>query len=179
MSVTHLDKHGLTTPKVTTDQLVLNGQVVDLENLGGGGSGATSVDDHAFFKSLVRRCELPDDRYYIIWTDSGDIAYMNFADKIVNGSNMFIACQNLRNFTYSLASLTNGSDMFSICKLNKKSVISIIKSLTNENMLTGTATLTLGIDKTFKTDSELSELLTTSTTISKAGGTWNLTINWN
>ena len=69
--------------------------------------------------------------------------------------------------------------MFESCKLNKKSVISIIKSLTDENMLTGTATLTLGIDKTFQTDSELSELLATSTVISRAGGTWNLTINWN
>lgn len=179
MSVTHLDKHGLTTPKVTTEQLVLNGQVVDLENLGGGGSGATSVEDPAFFKSLVRRCELPDDRYYIIWTDNGDIAYMNFADKIVNGNQMFERCRNLRNFTYSLASLNTGSSMFYTCKLNKKSVISIIKSLTDENMLTGTATLTLGIDKTFQTDPELSELLATSTVISRAGGTWNLIINWN
>lgn len=177
MSVTHLDKHGLTTPKVTTEQLVLNGQVVDLENLGGG--SATSVEDPAFFKSLVRRCELPDDRYYAIWSDSGDLMYMNFADKIVNGSYMFPSCINLRNFTYSLASLTDGSAMFSGCKLNKKSVISIIKSLTDENMLTGTATLTLGIDKTFQTDPELSELLATSTVISRAGGTWNLIINWN
>ena len=175
MSVTHLDKHGLTTPKVTTEQLVLNGQPVNYDNLG----EAVSIKDPAFFKSLVHRCELPDNRYYTIWSDSGDLMYMNFADKIVNGSNMFTACQNLRNFTYSLTSLTNGSDMFSICKLNKKSVISIIKSLTDENMLTGTATLTLGIDKTFKTDSELSELLATSTVISRAGGTWNLTINWN
>jgi hypothetical protein len=179
MSVPHLDKHGLTTPKVTTEQLVLNGQVVDLENLGGSGSGATSVDDPAFFKSLVRRCELLDDRYYIIWTDGGDIAYMNFADKIVNGTFMFGSCANLRNFTYSLASLTNGSGMFSTCKLNKKSVISIIRSLTDENMLTGTASLALGIDKTFQTDSELSELLATSTVISRGGGTWNLTISWN
>lgn len=177
MSVTHLDKHGLTTPKVTTEQLVLNGQVVDLENLGGG--SATSVEDPAFFKSLVRRCELPDDRYYTIWSDSGDLMYMNFADKIVNGAQMFGSCANLRNFTYSLASLTDGSAMFSGCKLNKKSVISIIKSLTDENMLTGTATLTLGIDKTLQTDSELSELLANSTIISRVGGTWNLTINWN
>lgn len=177
MSVTHLDKHGLTTPKVTTEQLVLNGQVVDLENLGGG--SATSVEDPAFFKSLVRRCELPDDRYYTIWSDSGDLMYMNFADKIVSGAHKFGSCSNLRNFTYSLASLTNGSSMFEGCKLNKKSAISIIKSLTDENMLTGSATLTLGIDKTFQTDPELSELLATSTVISKAGGTWNLTIIWN
>ena len=177
MSVTQLDKHGLTTPKVTTEQLVLNGQVVDLENLGGG--SATSVEDPAFFKSLVRRCELPDDRYYTIWSDSGDLMYMNFADKIVNGNYMFGSCANLRNFTYSLPALTNGNDMFWGCKLNKKSVIAIIKTLTDENMLTGTATLTLGIDKTFQTDSELSELLVTSTVISRAGGNWNLTINWN
>lgn len=175
MSVTHLDKHGLTTPKVTTEQLVLNGQPVNYDNLG----EAVSIKDPAFFKSLVRRCELPDDRYYIIWTDSGDIAYMNFADKIVNGSFKFASCANLRNFTYSLASLTDGSAMFSGCKLNKKSIISIIKSLTDENMLTETATLTLGIDKTLQTDSELSELLAISTVISRAGGTWNLTINWN
>lgn len=177
MSVTHLDKHGLTTPKVTTEQLVLNGQVVDLENLGGG--SATSVEDPAFFKSLVRRCKLPDDRYYTIWSDSGDLMYMNFADKIVNGARMFERCRNLRNFTYSLASLNDGSGMFHTCKLNKKSVIIIIKSLTDENMLTGTATLTLGIDKTLQTDSELSELLATSTVISRAGGTWNLSIIWN
>ena len=109
MSVTHLDKHGITTPKVTTEQLVLNGQVVDLENLGGGGSGATSVDDPAFFKSLVRRCELPDNRYYTIWSDSGDLMYMNFADKIVDGIYFFSGCKNLRNFTYPLTSLTQRS----------------------------------------------------------------------
>ena len=177
MSVTHLDKHGLTTPKVTTEQLVLNGHVVDLENLGGG--SATSVEDPAFFKSLVRRCELPDDRYYTIWSDSGDLMYMNFADKIVNGAHKFGSCANLRNFTYSLASLTNGSWMFESCKLNKKSVISIIKSLTDENMLTGTATIHIGVDKSLQTDEEITALLANTTVTSKAGGTWNLTIIWN
>ena len=177
MSVTHLDKHGLTTPKVTTEQLVLNGQVVDLSNMGGG--SATSVEDPAFFKSLVRRCELPDDRYYTIWSDSGDLMYMNFADKLVDGSYMFEKCCNLRNFTYSLPALTKGINMFYACKLNKKSVIAIIKTLTEENMLTETAYINIGVDKSLQTDEEITALLASTTVTSKAGGTWTLSINWN
>ena len=177
MSVTHLDKHGLTTPKVTTEQLVLNGRVVDLSNMGGG--SATSVEDPAFFKSLVRRCELPDDRYYTIWSDNGDLMYMNFADKIENGAGMFSVHENLRNFTFPLTSLRNGNEMFTRCKLNKKSVFAIIKTLKEENTLTGNSTIHLGIDKSLETDEELTALIANTTIPTKTGGSWKLYIYWN
>lgn len=41
------------------------------------------------FKNLVKRCELPDDANYILWTDTGNIAYMSFADRLINGDSMF------------------------------------------------------------------------------------------
>lgn len=67
------------------------------------------------YPKFVRRCELPSDENWALWSDNGDLLYMNFSDKIKCGTNMFCDCHNLTTFTSDLSSLTNGEYMFSGC----------------------------------------------------------------
>jgi hypothetical protein len=46
-----------------------------------------------------------------------------------SGSGMFEKCKNLKVFTSSIKHLENGMNMFNGCKLNKESVLSIIRSI--------------------------------------------------
>ena len=80
-------------------KMLLNGQ--NIEDLW----GLNLPED---YKKFVTRCELPEDENWSIWDDTGNLLYMNFNDKIINGTNMFQNCDNLTTFTFDLGSLTNG-----------------------------------------------------------------------
>lgn len=82
------------------------------------------------YKKFITRCELPEDKSWAIWSDNGSLLYMNFSDKIINGTNMFRNCSNLSSFPYNLSSLTNGYCMFYGCT-NLTSFTSDLSSLTN------------------------------------------------
>lgn len=108
-----------------------------------------------------------------------------------SGSGMFENCKNLKVFTSSLKNLQNGWMMFKGCVLNKESVLSIVRSIKQENLYNGetAADLILGIDKNLVSDEELlSELGITyqegitqysSTITGFAGGQWNISISFN
>ena len=86
------------------------------------------------YPKFVRRCELPSDENWALWSDNGDLLYMNFSDKIKCGTEMFSNCVNLRTFNFDLSSLTNGFGMFHHCS-NLTTFNSNLSSLTNgENM---------------------------------------------
>ena len=67
--------------------------------------------------------------------------------------------------------------MFSGCRLNKKSVLAIVKTLQEDNQLTGSAGINLGVDKSLQTDEEMASLQNAIIT-SAAGGTWTISIQW-
>lgn len=160
------------------------------------------------YKKLVSRCNLPDDKNWALWGDDGNLIYMNFSDKIINGSQMFFDMPQIKSFTCDLTSLVDGSDMFSgcvyltkfdadisslesgegmfqDCKLDKTSVMNIIDNLRNKNNLTGQSIITLGIDEKYATDEELLNFLGISdgdaplTITSHGGGTWIVRKSWN
>lgn len=125
---------------------------------------------------------------------TGDVSSLKYgcAENVMGGGvGMFENCKNLKVFTSSLKNLQNGYAMFIGCKLNKESVLSIVRSIKQENLYNGdtTATLSLGIDKNIISDEELlSELGITytdgvtgysSTITGFSGGQWNLAINFN
>lgn len=89
-----------------------------------------------------------------------------------------------------------GRDMFAYCKLDKPSVQNIINCLRTTNVLSTTAILSLGIDKTLATDSEFLSFLgiesgtnqnisiTTPVRILEdgttvGGGTWTVELQFN
>ena len=68
--------------------------------------------------------------------------------------------------------------MFQLCRLNKKSVLSIIKTLQEDNQLSGTSGINLGVDKSLETDEEITSLQNATIT-SAAGGSWAIRIQFN
>lgn len=132
--------------------------------------------------------------------------YLQFVDsdfsKVTDGYRMFRATgsqmfdgdqtgvsspygNQLKHFRGSLKSLTNGNQMFEGCVLDVDSVCYIIDSLQNENIATTNASMTLGIDAQYKSNTTLLNKLnitegTTSTSVkNKNGITWSLTLQWN
>ena len=132
--------------------------------------------------------------------------YLQFVDsdfsKVTDGYRMFRATgsqmfdgdqtgasspygNQLKHFRGSLKSLTNGNQMFEGCVLDVDSVCYIIDSLQNENIATANASMTLGIDAQYKSNTTLLNKLNitegaTSTSIkNKNGITWSLTLQWN
>lgn len=98
---------------------------------------------------------------------------------------MFEGCSQLTVFESKLPSLTAGPNMFSKCKLNKASVLNIVNCLKDENTCTTDAYITIGIDQSLKTDTELQSLLgisegaTSASVVGHGGATWNITLEWN
>lgn len=143
------------------------------------------------------------------------IHFKSDLSSLVRGTGMFTGCTNLKSFeanlsklewgttmfyiTYltsfkgDLSSLIYGYNMFTTCKLDKSSVIGIVDCIKNRNTCsqsaTGTfdqkATISIGIDKNLKTDTELQEILgisegaTSATMQGHGGATWNLKLSWN
>lgn len=132
--------------------------------------------------------------------------YLQFVDsdfsKVTDGYRMFRATgsqmfdgdqtgatspygNQLKHFRGSLKSLTNGNQMFDGCVLDVDSVCYIIDSLQNENIATANASMTLGIDAQYKSNTTLLNKLNitegaTSTSVkNKNGITWSLTLQWN
>ena len=98
------------------------------------------------------------------------------------GYGMFNGCSKLTTFTSDLSSLTNGTNMFYNCKLDKESFIRIITCLKERNTCTASASINIGVDKQFKNDPELLEVLGLSAWASKVtlvghgGGTWTINL---
>lgn len=113
------------------------------------------------------------------------VSFSGNLKKLVSASRMFWGCNALSNFNSDLSNCTNGDGMFMGCKLNKESVINIINCLKNSNTCSVAATLTLGIDASLNTDTEIQTLLgiteeaTSATLVGHGGGTWTITIEWN
>ena len=79
-------------------------------------------------------------------------------------SYMFYGCTGLRNFTPSLAGLTNCEDfenMFSGCKLNKASVQNIVNTI--PTYTSGSDAITIGYDSTEITQEDEDAFNTTLT----------------
>lgn len=104
---------------------------------------------------------------------------------LVSGHNMFNGCSSLTSFKGDMTIMTNGTDMFNGCKLDKDSVLGIINCLKTTNTCNKSANLYLGINASLSNDSEIltalgiSEGATSATLTGHGGGTWSLTLSWN
>lgn len=72
------------------------------------------------FKKSVCVCDIQsleeDGKEYVIYDDSCSPKYISFAEKIINGENMFMN-QLLKYFRINLHNMTNGKNMFMNCTL--------------------------------------------------------------
>jgi hypothetical protein len=102
-----------------------------------------------------------------------------------NGLNMFNGCP-LVEFKGNLRKLHTADNMFKGAKMNKESVLHILSELRSASTLNGTLKMTLGIDKTLQTDTDIKTELGGITpihgqTISLGLGNniWDITIQLN
>ena len=86
------------------------------------------------YPKLVTRCQLPEDENWSLWDDNGNLVYINFSDKIINGTNIFQYCDKLTTFSSDLSSLIDGTNMFYNCS-NLTSFTSDLSSLSNGIMM--------------------------------------------
>lgn len=92
----------LKTRVFDAQEIQLNGQ--DIQELMG-------FRDPEDFNELVKRYNLPTDEDYIIWTDSGNVAHVSFADKLTDGTSLF-ENSGIDAWDISMAKLDNGQNMF-------------------------------------------------------------------
>lgn len=92
--------------KLNAEEIKINGH--DIKDLW----GLNLPED---YKKLVSRCELPDDKNWMIIDDNGRFIHMNFNEKITDGNYMFRKSE-ITNFNYDLPNLVNGNHMFEYAK---------------------------------------------------------------
>lgn len=141
-----------------------------------------SLKQDEVFKNSVCVCDIQsleeDGKEYIIYDDSCSPKYISFAEKIINGENMFmnqllkhfrinlhnmtngknmfINCTLLQHFDSDLSSLTEAKDMFGYCCLSLKSVKNIADKI---NTVTSGDLGNLGINSKYQNNEELNEAL--------------------
>lgn len=106
LKATNADIRILKSKTSDSEKIYLRGD--DIEDLWG-------FNDPRDFKKLVKRCVLTNDDNYILWTDTGNIAYISFADKLINGNSMFQSIPTIKYFNFELPLLKVGSNMFQYC----------------------------------------------------------------
>jgi hypothetical protein len=99
---------------------------------------------------------------------------------LTNGKLMFSKCKNLEHFSADLSSLTNGNNMFTECRLNKESVLGIIKCIKEKNTSPTNVSIIIGMSEEAKNSEEVLAELNVSSGWSSAiiqgasGVTWNI-----
>lgn len=144
-------------------------------------------DVHFPFKvkgNVVRNLQLSaqTDASYLFYSLDAALLVAKYADgfweKIVKAVDAFYNCQNLSNsqFPTALPALTDGTGMFSNCKLSKEVAISILNSLQTASSVTTNNTwcITMGIHIDHQTDEEV---ITAITAAEEKG--WTVTVQWN
>ena len=121
LSSTYANVRKLNAKVVDAKKIKIDGE--NIENLWG-------LNLPKDYPKLISRCELPKNKPWALWTDSGDLVYFNQSEKIVNGKKMFNNCKNITTFDCDLSSLTNGESMFEGC-INITRFTSDLSSLTD------------------------------------------------
>lgn len=130
------------------------------------------------------------DGSYMFYGCNRLISFSGDLSSLTNGSNMFnvlfkyVNRQSgivimyhgiLTSFSSDLPKLSNGSNMFSDCKLNKPSVLRILNSIPTHT--SGSHTLTLGIQYSLKSDSEIGDNGTAIINARNKG--WTVAVSYN
>ena len=79
------------------------------------------------YPKLISRCELPEDRNWTIWDNNGNLLYMNFNDKITDGSGMFSDTATLTSFEIDLPLMEKCEGMFAWCE----NLIKVVSNMSN------------------------------------------------
>jgi hypothetical protein len=113
---------------VTTDTKILDAKRVETAELLVDGVSISEVVPKWKPREHVYRCVLEDDDNYIIYDDEGNFLDCKL-DKLENGTGLFQGTKGVEEFSFSLPSLTNGSNMFANCNLGEKAVESILRTI--------------------------------------------------
>lgn len=114
---------------------------------------------------------------------------LNGLNELYHAYEMFSGCTSLTDFNYRLPILVKGDGMFSGCKLNERSVLTIVNSLKGQTDTYGGAdddgVITLGIDSSLRNRQSVLHALDISTGATlarftaKNGRKWKVKIEWN
>ena len=100
------------------DIRVLKSKIIDGKDIKLNGESIEDLwgfQENEDFKKLMKRCTIPEDKPFILWSDKGDIVYMSFADELEDGQNLFYNHSSLGSFTTNLPNLTTAHRMFCMC----------------------------------------------------------------
>lgn len=120
----------------------LDARVIDSQEIKLGGINIEELwgfQDPEDFKKLIKRYTLTENDDYILWTDMGAPVYMSFADKLVNGTELFKGKTGIYTFNIDMPKLENATSMFSGC-VNLASFDSDLSKLTNGTSMFGSST---------------------------------------
>lgn len=183
-----LDTKLATSKQLNVDEILANGEDV-----------AEMFSREHTYRELETRVKLQPEDNYILYTDDGTVVTANLSgvtngsrlfynqaklteiplswklDSITDGTSMCASCSNLTTFSLPLNNLSNGSEMFSGCNLNEKSVENILKTIPVYS--SGTHALTLKMSSNaFEKFNEITEnyLMAPGTIVYKG---WEITSN--
>lgn len=113
---------------VTTDTKILDAKRVETAELLVDGVSISEVVPKWKPREHIYRCVLEEDDDYIIYDDEGNFLDCKL-DTLENGTGLFSGTKGVEEFSFSLPSLTNGSNMFANCNLGEKAVESILRTI--------------------------------------------------
>lgn len=159
---------------VTTDTKILDAKRVETAELLVDGVSISEVVPKWKPREHIYRCVLEEDDDYIIYDDEGNFLDCKL-DTLENGTGLFQGTKGVEEFSFSLPSLTTGSNMFANCNLGEKAVESILRTIPEHSG--GSHPLTMHMSReAFKKFNEITgNILGEPGTISYKG--WNITSN--
>ena len=183
-----LDTKLATSKQLNADEILANGEDV-----------AEMFSREQTYREMTSRVKLQPEDNYILYGNDGKVVSANLSgvqngtrlfsnqtklteiplswklDYIMDGTSMCESCTNLTTFSFPLNSLSNGSEMFSGCNLNEKSVENILKTIPIYSSGTHALTLNMSADAFEKFNEITENYLMAPGTISYKG--WELTSN--
>ena len=132
LKATSIDARFMSSKSIDADKIKIKGK--DITEM----MGLNLPEDYA---KLVTRCELPENEFWTIMDDNGNVLYLNEA-VLTNGNSLFAGTLTNKSFDIDMRNLTDGTKMFQRC-YHLESFKSDLKSLTvGGNMFHGCTELT-------------------------------------
>ena len=159
---------------VTTDTKILDAKRVETAELLIDGVSISEVVPKWKPREHIYRCVLEEDDDYIIYDDEGNFLDCKL-DTLENGTGLFQGTKGVEEFSFSLPSLTTGSNMFANCNLGEKAVESILRTIPEYSEGSHLLTMKMSADAFEKFNEITGNILGEPGTISYKG--WDITSN--
>ena len=159
---------------VTTDTKILDAKRVETAELLVDGVSISEVVPKWKPREHIYRCVLEEDDDYIIYDDEGNFLDCKL-DTLENGTDLFSGTKGMEEFSFSLPSLTTGSNMFANCNLGEKAVESILRTIPEYSEGSHPLTMNISADTFEKFNEITGNYLMAPGTISYKG--WEIASN--